>query len=77
MAVRNYWISGKIDGRQTRLEGGPQSKEGGFELNVYMRNDGEVTLPVRVWGFAKADGTLRLEVLGAAGETLYEIVTQR
>lgn len=41
MAMRNFWIEGEIDGRKTKLTGGPVRKDGGFKLVVYVRDGGE------------------------------------
>lgn len=51
-AVRNWWIDIDIDGRQTRLEGGPQSKFGGFSLRIYQRDNGEITQAASIRGRA-------------------------
>lgn len=40
--VRNFWIEAEVDGRKTPVALGPQGKDGGFHLTVYMRNKGEV-----------------------------------
>lgn len=29
--VRNFWIEGRIDGRESVLKGGPKNKAGGFQ----------------------------------------------
>lgn len=60
--VRNFWIDGEVDGRQSPVTGGPSSENGGFYLNIYMRDNGEVTLPVSIRGHY-INGSLELEVL--------------
>lgn len=40
MAMRNFWIETKIDGRKTNLTGGPKNKHGGLTTSLYIRNDG-------------------------------------
>ena len=40
--VRNFWIEAEVDGRKTPIAFGPQGKDGGFSLTVYMRNEGKV-----------------------------------
>ena len=40
--VRNFWIEAEIDGRKTPIAFGPQGKDGGFHLILYMRNKGKV-----------------------------------
>lgn len=48
--VRNFWIEADIDGRSTRVETGPQSKDGGFTLTVYQRDKGGVIRAIKVEG---------------------------
>lgn len=50
MAVRNFWVDVEIDGRKTRLEGGPRSRFGGFEAEINQREDGLVTTPIKIKG---------------------------
>ena len=38
MALRNFWIDAKIDGRKTELEGGPQAKDGGLSVDILQRD---------------------------------------
>lgn len=49
---RNFWIELDIDGH-SRVASGPQSKDGGFDLTIKMRDKGEVStamiiLPIRL-----------------------------
>lgn len=76
MEVRNFWIEAQIDGRTTELTGGPQNKEGGFTLRIKQRDNGSISQPVRIEGFAQADGTLKLVVFGD-GERVFEYDTKR
>lgn len=64
--VRNFWIEATIDGRSSKLEGGPQAKDGGFELTIRQRDKGAVTKVLTIRGtiigdLAKLD-RLRLSV---------------
>lgn len=69
MTVRNFWLEGRVDGRTTEVEGGPRSKDGGFSLTVYIRDEGGIETGVRLSGYAHDDGTLSLDVSpGKAGE---------
>lgn len=63
MAVRNFWIDAEIDGRRTRLTGGPVSKDGGFSLTVYIRDNGGIEKAVRLDARAFEDGELMLDVV--------------
>ena len=60
--MRNFWIEAQIDGRKTALAGGPAQRGGGFELQVFMRNEGEAMEVVDLWGHVMRDGTLQLNV---------------
>lgn len=39
--TRNFWVQGRIDGRQTEITGGPARKDGGMVLDIWQRVDGE------------------------------------
>lgn len=49
--VRNFWVDGYIDGRQTVLAGGPKSKDGGMGINIFQRDEGgiEEAVCIRCW----------------------------
>lgn len=53
--VRNFWIDADIDGRATHLSGGPSNRGGGFQLRIYMRDDGESKLAYVIEGMADSD----------------------
>jgi hypothetical protein len=59
--VRNFWIEVNTnDGtRKKPLRTGPVSKDGGFDIKILMRDDGEVS-DKEIWitGRIMADGTL-------------------
>jgi len=50
MAVRNFWIEADIDGRTTTLTGGPRSKDGGFSLDIFIRDEGASTKAITIMG---------------------------
>jgi hypothetical protein len=60
--VRNFWIEAKIDGRSTDLSGGPQSAVGGFELTVFVRNEGASVQALHLIGNADSEGRLTLDL---------------
>jgi hypothetical protein len=64
--VRNFWLEGQIDGRSSKIEGGPVAKDGGFFLRIKMRDDGGILNALSIRGTADEDGTLWLE-FGADG----------
>ena len=60
--VRNFWVAGEVDGRRSRIAGGPRARDGGISLTLYQRDDGEVATALKVYCVACSDGTLRVEV---------------
>jgi len=50
--MRNFWIEAYIDGRKTMLQGGPRSKDGGFNLQIFMRDQGNSVSVLCVTGRA-------------------------
>lgn len=56
--TRNFWVDVDIDGKQTRLSGGPRGRRGEFEATFYIRDNGDVLRAVTVSGRAMHDGTL-------------------
>jgi len=76
MATRNFWIEGRVDGRKSEISGGPQSKDGGFSLVVYMRDEGTSKVGVKLDGFVDGEGRLHLK--GDIGDSKgFEVVTER
>ena len=47
-SVRNFWIEATIDGRKSRLEGGPVGKDGGMDVVIKMRDKGEIIVAYRI-----------------------------
>jgi hypothetical protein len=60
MTVQNFHVEVNIDGRNTPLAGGPRSKDGGFDLTVYIRDENRILRALSVTGTASSDGTLTL-----------------
>lgn len=60
--VRNFGIEAVIDGRASRLRGGPRAREGALCLRLYQRDEGEALLALELFCSATVDGVLRLHV---------------
>ena len=60
--VRNFWLSADVDGRQSRITGGPRARDGGVSLTLYQRSNGSVATALTVLCRASCDGTLSIEV---------------
>lgn len=75
--VRNFWIDGSIDGRNSKLSGGPRSKSGGFSLTVFQRDNGCVSRALIIDGFANDNGELTLSVRNGDDRQQFRVVTER
>lgn len=62
MAVRNFWVEGTIDGRETGVQGGPRAKDGGMTVFIKQRDGGSITCPVKVECYVDPDGSLITDV---------------
>ena len=59
--TRNFWIKLNVDGRDKLIEAGPRRKDGGFSLEILIRENGSISSKrVRVNGHVHEDGTLRI-----------------
>lgn len=79
-SVRNFWIDLNVDGR-TSIGTGPVDPNGGFNITILMRDNGEVSNhAVRIEGSCYG-GQLTLKVSGLPPKCLlsdgYSIRTQR
>lgn len=79
--MRNFWVEGKIDGRESWLTGGPRNKNGSLHLRIYQRDNGESKLALTIYCWAEKDGTLKTRVEGPKGESVdekaFSVVTKR
>lgn len=79
--MRNFWVEGRIDGRETVLSGGPRNKDGGLYLKIYQREGGESKLALRISCWAEKDGSLKTYVEGPENESsdkkAFYVVTKR
>lgn len=75
MITRNFWLEADIDGRATRLQGGPAGTDGGFTATVYVRCEDIVVTTAHVAGTVSADGKLELRVTPEPGDALPDGVT--
>jgi hypothetical protein len=75
--VRNFWIEGHIDGRDSEVSGGPRNKDGGFRLAIFQRDDGSVRKALTIAGQTGTDGQLHLFVEDATNGQKWQITTKR
>jgi len=72
MAVHNFQVEGRIDGRATRISAGPSGKTGGFSLQIKIRDDGCIARAADIEGIAADDGTLTVRITPHDGEISFE-----
>jgi hypothetical protein len=77
MAMRNFWVETRADGNKTTQSTGPRTKDGGFSTKVYVRDNGESRLMVRIFGLVNAVGDLELWAENDEGEQALVIQTRR
>lgn len=75
MAVRNFWMEAKIDGRNTEVKGGPKSKEGGMDIYLYQRDCGTIETAVHILCEAQGDKLITDVYINGSFSGRYE--TQR
>jgi hypothetical protein len=76
MAIRNFYVDGRIDGRNTPVTGGPENKTGGMYVDIHIRDQGQSRLGIRVNCIEK-DGKLILAVEDGDGNAIHRIETKR
>lgn len=82
MAVRNFYVTADIDGRTTKLKGGPASKDGGMTVTLYQRSEGGIVEAVELHCFVNKDGNLQTTITVGYGlddrtTTREYIITER
>ena len=63
MPIQNFHIECVIDGRKSRLVGGPEAPDGGFSLTIHQRSEGKKITALKVTGIVRTDGQLALDIL--------------
>ena len=63
MTVRNFSIKSRIDGRNTILQGGPKSLDGGFETEIYIKTREEKDIVATIIGTCNQYNILSVEIL--------------
>ena len=76
MAMRNFWIEANIDGRKTKLMGGPRSKTGGLRLQIRMRDSGQSILACKAV-CTECGGDLIIMLYDKDGKLIYRNTTER
>jgi hypothetical protein len=75
--IRNFWVEGKIDGRESKMTGGPISKTGGLNLTIYQRENNAIATAFEIECKATYGGTLITSIFDSNGNKLYSFTTRR
>lgn len=75
--VRNFWVTGRADGRDNPVTFGPVGRGDGIEIRVQQRHDGDVTDALRIKGYVDSDGNCHLVVFDDKGEKIHGYITRR
>jgi hypothetical protein len=62
MAVRNFYLEADVEGRKTKLRGGPARKDGSMTVTLTQRDEGSIKDTVEIICLTRADGTLMTTV---------------
>lgn len=76
MAVRNFYLEANIDGRATKLGGGPKAKDGGMRVHLYQRDEGSITEALEI-ECCEWNGKLILQVFDKDHNLLFQNETER
>lgn len=76
MALRNFWLETKIDGRKTVLTGGPKNKKGGMRTKIYVRDRGTSIVACSI-DCTERDGNLIINIYNNDGQCIYSDITKR
>lgn len=76
MALRNFYLTADIDGRETLLTGGPRAKNGMMTVEIRQRDDGSSVRAFYI-DCIENDGKLTSRVYDNKGNKVAEFVTER
>ena len=76
MALRNFWLETEIDGRKTKLKGGPKSRTGGLCTKLYVRDNSKSILACKVV-CRECDGDLIVMIYNKDGQLIHSNTTKR
>lgn len=77
MAVRNFYVEADIDGRQTKLGGGPKAKDGEMTVHIHQRSDGDIVSDAVKIRCTERNGELMTEVFNKDGICVFSYCTER
>ena len=53
--LRNFYLEAEVDGKKTKMVGGPKHKDGGMNINLFVRDKGELMRAVSIDCFVGFD----------------------
>lgn len=74
--VRNFYIKGSIDGRKTDLSGGSSRKDGGMQMLLTQRNNGNIEKCASIECVVDGD-VLKTIICDKNGTIVLENITNR
>lgn len=78
MAIRNFWMTSEVDGKDTAITGGPRSKDGGMISQFHIRNKGGSQRALTIYCMVNNEGKLQIDIFDAQKKKIvYTIETER
>jgi len=75
--MRDFWIEVEIDGRKTKLRGGPRSNGGWMEIRIYAKNALKQSETILYAHCHTEDNMRRVEVTGCSDKIVSELPAHR
>ena len=76
MAMRNFYLTADIDGRETLLTGGPRAKDGMMTVDIRQRDEGSIVRAFYI-DCIERDGELTTTVYDNKGNKVADFTTKR
>ena len=75
--VRNFYIAGDVDGRNTKIGAGPARKDGGMQLTTTQQDRGEIVTAFTVKSYITKDNQLCTAIFDDRGCEIAKKITVR
>ena len=77
MSVRNFWVEGHIDGRDSKIAGGPRAKTDGMTTFVYQRENGDIRTAFKIVSNVNSSGKLITSVYNSNNDLVSIFTSER
>ena len=77
MSVRNFWVEASIDGRESKVAGGPRAKTDGMTTTIYQRENGDIRTAFKIVSRVNTAGKLLSEVYDSNNRLVSILTTER